>query len=110
MRQALEEPGEGRVLVVDGHGSLAIALMGDAMAARAAAAGWSGVIVNGAIRDVDALAGIDLGVLALAAVPRRSRKDGIGARGIPVSFGDATFEPGGTVWCDADGIVLARPG
>lgn len=109
MRHALEEAGDGRVLVVDGHGSVAIALMGDAMAARAAAAGWSGIIVNGAIRDAEALKGIDIGVLAMGAVPRRAAKTGIGAVGVPVSFGGATFEPGGTVWCDADGIVVARP-
>ncbi|HVX33860.1 MAG TPA: ribonuclease E activity regulator RraA [Solirubrobacterales bacterium] len=107
MREVLAEPGDGRVLVVDGGGSIAIALLGDAMAARAAEAGWAGLIVNGAVRDVEALAKIDLGLLALASVPRRSRKDGVGAKGVPVSFGGATFQPGGTVWCDADGVVVA---
>lgn len=109
MRGALEEPGRGRVLVVDGHGSVAVALMGDAMAGRAAAAGWAGVIVNGAVRDVQALAEIDMGVLALGAVPRRAAKTGVGAVGVPVSFGGVTFEPGGTVWCDPDGVVVAPP-
>jgi regulator of ribonuclease activity A len=109
MRAVLDEPGAGRVLVVDGHGSPAIALLGDAMARRAAAAGWAGIIVNGAVRDAQALASIDIGLLALAVVPRRAGKAGIGARGIPVSFGGVTFEPGGSVWCDADGVVVARP-
>jgi regulator of ribonuclease activity A len=110
MRSVLDEPGEGRVLVVDGHGSLNVALIGDAMAARAAAAGWAGLVINGAVRDAEALAAIDLGVLALGAVPRRARKTGVGAAGVPVSFGAATFQPGGTVWCDADGVVVAAPG
>lgn len=109
MRGVLDAPGEGRVLVVDGGGSTAVALLGDAMAARAAASGWAGLIVNGAVRDVEALAGIEIGVLALGGVPRRARKEGVGAAGVPVSFGSATFEPGGTVWCDADGIVVERP-
>jgi regulator of ribonuclease activity A len=109
MRAALDEPGEGRVLVVDGHGSLAIALLGDAMARRAAEAGWAGLIVNGAVRDHDALAAVELGILALGVVPRRARKDGVGATGVPISFGGATFVPGGTVWCDADGVVVAAP-
>lgn len=109
VRGALEDPGSGRVLVVDGGGSPAVALLGEAMAARAAASGWAGVIVNGAVRDVTALAGVDLGILAVGSVPRRARKDGIGAVGIPVSFGGVTFEPGGTVWCDEDGVVVARP-
>lgn len=109
MRDVLAEPGNGRVLVVDGGGSVAIALLGDAMAARAAEAGWAGLVLNAAVRDVEALAKIDLGLLALAGVPRRSRKDGIGAANVPVTFGGATFQPGGTIWCDADGIVVAPP-
>lgn len=109
MREVLAEPGAGRVLVVDGGASVAIALLGDAMAARAAEAGWAGLILNAAVRDVEALAKIDLGLLALAGVPRRSRKDGIGAPGVPLTFGGATFQPGGTVWCDADGVVVAPP-
>ncbi len=64
---------------------------------------------NAAVRDVEALANIDLGLLALAGVPRRSRKEGLGAKRIPITFGGATFEPGGTIWCDADGIVTAPP-
>lgn len=109
LRNALEEPGDGRVLVVDGHGSRSIALIGERVAAGAAAGGWVGVIVNGAVRDAAALAGVDLGVLALGAVPRRAGKLGVGAVGVPVSFGGATFEPHGTVWCDADGIVVEAP-
>lgn len=110
MRTALNSPGAGNVLVVDGHGSLAIALIGDNLARSAAEAGWAGMIINGAVRDADALAEIDMGIFALGSVPRRSRKEGIGASGIPVSFGGATFQPGGTVWCDADGVVIAPPG
>lgn len=109
MREVLAEPGAGRVLVVDGAASVAIALLGDAMAKRAADDGWAGLILNAAVRDVEALGAIDLGLLALAGVPRRSRKDGFGAKNVPVTFGGATFQPGGTVWCDADGIVIAPP-
>jgi regulator of ribonuclease activity A len=109
MREVLAEPGAGRVLVVDGGGSTALALLGDAMAARAAGDGWAGLILNGAVRDVEALAELDLGLLALGHVPRRSRKGGVGAKDVPVTFGGATFQPGGTVWCDADGVVVASP-
>jgi regulator of ribonuclease activity A len=109
MREVLAEPGNGRVLVVDGGASVAIALLGDAMAIRAAEAGWAGIVLNAALRDVEALAKIDIGLLALAGVPRRSRKDGIGAANVPVTFGGATFQPGGAIWCDADGIVTAPP-
>lgn len=109
MHDALSEAGDGRVLVVDGHGSRAIALIGDRVAALAAANGWAGAIINGAVRDAEALARIDIGILALSAVPRRARKSGVGVAGVPVSFGQATFEPGGTVWCDSDGIVVEPP-
>lgn len=105
----LEQPGDGRVMVVDGHASTAVALLGDRVATIAANNGWSGVIINGAVRDVVALHDVGLGVLALAPVPRRAGKTGIGATDIPVSFGGVTFQPGARVWCDADGVVLEPP-
>lgn len=106
VRSVLDEPGDGRVLVIDGHGSRAVALLGDAMARRAAAGGWSGLIVNGAVRDVTALATVELGIAAVGHVPRRAGKTGVGAVDVPVTFGGVTFLPGDDVWCDADGVVV----
>lgn len=108
LRAALSEPGKGRVLVVDGGGSLHTALMGDVIAGIALANAWSGVVINGAVRDVAALCGLDLGIKALGSNPRRSRKGGVGERDVPVTFGGATFHPGAELFSDDDGTLITR--
>lgn len=109
VKAALAEPGDGRVLVVDGGGSLESALMGDLIAASAVAHGWSGVVIHGAVRDVVALRGLPLGAVALGSNPRKSAKDGVGERDVPVAFGGVEFVPGQQVWVDEDGVVASRP-
>src|SRR5215212_3995290 len=108
VRAALEEPGAGRVLVVDGGGSLRCALVGDQMAALGLSNGWAGVVINGCIRDVTALAGLPFGVKALAANPLRSAKRGMGARDIQVVFAGLTCTPGHYLYADQDGIIVAE--
>ena len=108
IRQALEQPGEGRVLVVDGAASLHCALLGDMLAALALQNGWAGLIINGCIRDSEAIGQLALGVKALNTNPRKSRKQGLGQRDVPVSFGGVSFTPGHYVYADADGIVVAE--
>ena len=108
VRSVLSEPGEGRVLVVDGGGSLHTALMGDVIAGMAVANGWSGVVINGAVRDVAALRKLDLGIKALGSNPRKSAKTGAGERDVPVTFGGVTFHPGAELFSDDDGILVTR--
>ena len=108
VKAALAEPGQGKVLVVDGGGSLESALMGDLIAASAVANGWAGVIIHGAVRDVAALRDLPLGALALGSNPRKSAKDGVGERDVTVSFGGVDFVPGRQVWADEDGILATR--
>jgi regulator of ribonuclease activity A len=103
----LEQPGAGRVLVVDGGGSLRCALLGDNLAARGAANGWAGVVVHGCVRDVEVLRGIDLGVQALAAHPRRSVKRGVGELDVAVQFPGVTIAPGMFVYGDENGLIVA---
>ena len=110
VRAALEEPGAGRVLVIDGGGSLACALLGDQLAALAIANGWVGLIVHGCVRDVATLATMPVGVKAIATNPRKSGKQGTGERGGPLVIDGVRLEPGAYVYADADGIVLSdRP-
>ncbi len=108
VRVAVSEPGEGRVLVVDGGGSLSAALVGDVLGGLAAANGWAGLVVNGAARDVVALAQVDIGVLALGTNPRRAERDGVGERDVAVSFGGVVFTPGARVFVDEDGLLVER--
>jgi regulator of ribonuclease activity A len=107
VKKLLNTPGEGRVLVVDGGGSLASALLGDLIAAAAMQQGWSGVVINGAVRDVATLRTLDLGVKALGSNPRKSAKDGAGEVDVPVRFGGVEFRPGDWLYSDDDGIVVA---
>jgi regulator of ribonuclease activity A len=106
VKATLGEPGNGQVLVVDGAGSLHTALMGDLIAASAVAHGWAGVVIHGAVRDVATLATLDLGIKALGSNPRKSAKDGVGERDVPVTFGEATFRPGDILCSDDDGVVV----
>ncbi len=109
LKSVLSEPGEGRVLVVDGGGSLRAALMGDVIAGIAVASGWAGVVIHGVVRDVAALRDLDLGIKALGSNPRKSAKTGAGERDVPVAFGDAVFHPGAELFSDEDGILVTRP-
>jgi regulator of ribonuclease activity A len=106
LHELLREPGEGRVVVVDGHASLRTALLGDLMAARAHANGWAGLVIRGAVRDVTALAGVHLGVQALGVTPRKSGKAGVGEIDVPLDFGGVVFAPGDVLHADDDGVVL----
>ena len=105
---AVEETGLGRVLIVDGGGSLECALLGDRLAFRAYQHNWAGVVVNGMVRDAGELETIDIGIKALGAYPRRSSKEGGGRRDIPVTFGGVTIRPGDWVYADEDGILVAE--
>lgn len=107
VKKLLNTPGEGRVLVVDGGGSLGSALMGDLIAAAAVRNGWAGVVINGAVRDVPTLRTLDLGVKALGSNPRKSAKDAAGEVDVPVEFGGVRFRPGDHLYSDEDGIVTA---
>ena len=99
------EPGAGRVIVVDGGGSLRCALVGDMIAAELAKNGWAGVVIWGAVRDVAALGGVDLGVKALGATPRRSVRRGEGQVDLPITFGGVTWRPGDVIFADPDGVL-----
>jgi len=106
VRDAVRSPGEGRVLAVDGGGSLRNALLGDLLAAAAAENGWQGLLINGCVRDVEILESIDLGVKALNAHPLKTEKRGEGRRDVNVTFAGATIHPGDHCYADANGVVV----
>jgi regulator of ribonuclease activity A len=108
VRKALEGPGNGRVLVIDGGGSLRRALVGDQLAALGVANGWSGIVVYGCIRDSRAIAGMDIGVFALATHPQKTQKKNQGDSDIPVCFGGVTFAPGEWLYADEDGVIVSE--
>jgi len=106
VKETLAEEGHGKVLVVDGGGSMRRALMGDQIAASAVKNGWSGVIVFGCIRDSAEIATLDLAVRALGTMPHKTVKRGWGEKNVPVRFHGVSFVPGEFVYADEDGIVV----
>lgn len=99
--------GSGKVLVIDGGGSMRRALLGDLIADNAANNGWEGMVIYGCVRDVDALAQTDLGVQALGSIPLKTDRRGLGDVDVPVSFGGITFVPGEYVYADNNGVIVA---
>lgn len=107
VREILGEPGRGRVLVVDGGGSLRCALVGDQLGDLAVRNGWNGIIVYGCIRDSVALGKLPLGIRALDTHPLKSVKKDIGERELPVVFGGVAFRPGEWLYADEDGVIVS---
>jgi regulator of ribonuclease activity A len=106
VKASVESPGEGRVLVVDGGGSLRRALVGGNLAAAAVRNGWAGVVVDGCVRDVAELAQAQVGIRALAAMPLPTDKRNEGRRDVPVLVQGVWMRPGDVLFADADGIVV----
>lgn len=107
VREAVESPGEGRVLVIEGGGSLRRALVGGNIAAWACQNGWAGIVVDGAVRDAEELRGAGIGIKALALMPQRSLKRGEGERDVPVTIQGVAVRPGDWIYADEDGIVVS---
>ena len=108
VKELLATDGTGKVLVVDGGASMRCALMGDLIAASAVKQRWNGVVVYGCIRDVDAIAELDLGVHALAAIPQKSQRKGLGEIDLPLYFGGVTIQSGDYLYADNNGIIISQ--
>lgn len=109
VRQMLEQPGHGRILVVDGSGSLQRALVGDRLARLALDHGWQGILVHGAVRDRAALAALDIAVFARGTVPQRGAGDGTGESSVRLEFGGTYVAEGDACCMDGDGVVFISP-
>lgn len=107
VREAVQSPGEGRVLVVDAGGSKRCAMFGDNLADLAVKNNWAGVVMYGCIRDSAIIDTMPLGMKALATHPLKSIKNDYGQRDIPVRFAGVQFRPGDFLYADVDGIVVS---
>lgn len=108
VRATLETPGDGRVLVIDGGGSLRSALVGGNLAALADKNGWAGIIVYGCVRDTLELNDCMVGIHALNTIPRRSARQGFGERGMAVTIAGVIVHPGDAIYADVDGVLVSR--
>ena len=105
--EVLEEEGQGRVLLIDGGGAVRRALIDAELAQLAADNGWEGIIVYGAVRQIDQLENIDIGIQALAPIPVSADKQTSGEVDVPVNFGGVSFLPEDFVYADLTGIILS---
>ena len=108
VKELLATEGQGKVLVVDGGASMRCALMGDLIAESAVKNHWSGVIIYGCVRDVDAIADLNLGVHALAAIPRKSNRKGVGEVDVALNFAGVNFYSGDYIYADNNGIIVSK--
>ena len=106
LHQSLDMAQPGDVIVCDAGGDLGTAIMGDIMARYAARRGIAAIIIDGAIRDVEGLAQLPLGVWARSATPNGPYKDGPGEIGYPVSCGGLVVMPGDLIAADLDGVLV----
>lgn len=107
VKEQLAKDGKGKVLVVDGGGSMRRALVGDQLASKGIANGWQGIVVYGCIRDSVLINDMDIGIKALNTNPAKTEKRGVGLLNEVVSFSGVTFTPGHFVYADEDGIVVS---
>ena len=101
-------PGKGKVIVVDGGGSLRRALLGDLITENALKNGWEGFVIYGCIRDVDIIGQMEIGVKALGTMPLKTERKGLGELNIPVTFGGVTFNPGEFIYADNNGVIVSK--
>lgn len=108
VRKQLETDGKGKVLVIDGGGSLRCALVGDQLAALAIRNNWNGIIIYGCLRDSHLINAMDIGIRAINTCPVKSIKRNIGEVDIPITFGGVTFIPSEYIYVDHDGILISE--
>ena len=108
IKQELSKPGNGGILVVSGKKSNRVALLGDNIALMAQKNGWKGIVIDGYVRDVEILSGLKIGVMALGACPRKSKKENKGILGKPIKINDVLISPNEWLYADKNGIIISK--
>ena len=108
VKELLNSEGGGKILVVDADAITTVALIGDMIAKAGVKNNWSGIVINGYVRDIDVLSKLNFGVQALGTMPVRSEKKNQGKIGVDISFGGLTFSSGDYVYADNNGLLLSK--
>jgi len=108
VKTLVDTDGTGKVMVVDGKGSITHALLGDMLAEKAVKNGWQGIVINGCIRDAGTIATLNLGVKALGCCPIKTEKLGIGEVNTPITFASIHFIPGQFIYGDSNGLAISE--
>ncbi len=107
VKESAATPGKGKVMVIDGGGSLKKALLGDLIAETALNNGWEGFIIYGCIRDAEQIGSMQIGVKALNTIPLKTQRKGVGDLNIPITIGGVTITPGEHIYADTTGIIVS---
>lgn len=108
IRKVLEQDGVGRVLLIDGGGSLRRALIDADLSSLAEENEWEGIVVYGCVREVDELEDMNIGIQALAAIPVGAAQQSVGEIDVAVNFGGVTFLPEDYLYADNTGIIISQ--
>lgn len=106
--EMLRADGGGRILVVDGGGSPRRSLLGDKLVSLALDNQWRGIVIYGYIRDVEQIAAMPVGVVAMGAIPRKTEKRGVGQVNVPLKMAGLTIKPGDYIYADGSGVIVSE--
>lgn len=107
VRKVLEQPGQGKVLVIDGGGSRRCALIGDNIAKLIIDNGWAGAIVYGCIRDSQVINQMDVSIKAIGTCPVKSIKRNVGLVGETLLIEGIRIATGDFAYADEDGVLFS---
>ena len=107
VRKILSEPGQSKVLLVDGNASENVALLGDNLASLSIENNWSAVVIHGCVRDVVELQQLDVAIFALKSCPKKSNKNNTGTRSIDLRINDVLIKEGYLLYGDQNGILVS---
>ena len=108
VKEILNNNGEGKVLVIDTQGVEHASMVGDQIALRAYENNWSGILINGAVRDVQILSSISIGIFAKSSIPMKTDKNNLGSRSVDLFFGNVMIKPGNWLYADLNGWVISN--
>ena len=108
VKEILAEKGDNRVLMINADGIRHVSMIGDQIASKAATNGWSGIIVNGYIRDIEVLKKIPIGIFAKGPIPRKTEKRGLGEKSVEIYFDGVDIKPGMWVYADSNGWIVSK--
>ena len=106
-KELISQRGDGKILFIEGNASKAVALLGDNLAQQALDNNWSGIVVNGMVRDVEILKTIPLAIYARGSCPRKSNKNNTGNINVNISIDGVDIKPTFWAYGDENGILIS---
>ena len=106
-KELISQEGNGKILFIEGKGSKAVALLGDNLAQQALDNNWSGIVVNGMVRDVEILTNIPLPIYAKGSCPKKSNKNNAGDINVDVCIDGVDIKPTFWAYGDENGILIS---